>query len=288
MNAIPRRLKYRQLIIMPAMMIWWMTSAYAETVANEDDGMSDSSEQLVEEMVDLTSDISQGRTHLQMTYALTVVKEAIKFLQNYPAKYNNVVSPAVFQKFVAGLLKNEEDPIIQSIKYVPEQSVTIMMRRNSFVESELQNQIFFYRFEDGIWVMDSKESTVAGKTDSLVIPTSDFNYCMAVITEHCQTPTRYQAVEGSLSDEQWCPTWHTFVMPPQKFFPIPPTVAEADAAAAAPMPMDIGICMSVITNHCNHPQGFTALNFGNSPARIETWSDTRWCPSWHDLVSMSP
>ncbi|MDM8557879.1 hypothetical protein [Candidatus Parabeggiatoa sp. HSG14] len=270
-------IKYSRLVIVPTMITLSMGS-YAEEITNDEN-----------DMVDCFPDISEARTRLQTDYISKVGEESFKFINNYQEKYNRVVSEKLFNKFVNRLLKNGEDTIIKTIHYMPEQSFTIVMHSSPFVEPTLGDKTFIYNLVKRKWGDNSKEETESSDSAapfptppmaSVIQPYAMEPFrSMRVITDYCQKPEGYTyLMAGSWSDRDWCPLWHTVVMPLQDFF-----ANEAKLAAPASTPsIDINLTepsrsKHVITNYCNNPQGYRYPMAGS-------WSDIDWCPVWHTVV----
>lgn len=147
---------------------------------------------------------ADARARLQIAYVFNVGQQITNALDAYQARYNQVASEASFKWFVDTLLKIETDPLVQSISYVPEQSLTIIMHRNIFVEPLLHGIKFAYVYTDAkIWEFDQEHSTVAGTEDPSPRP---LDYWSSLITNDCQADQSSQSLLEN-SDEQWCSKW---------------------------------------------------------------------------------
>ncbi len=285
-------------MMIPAMITTLVgSSVYAEEPTHE-------VKEPVNDVVEFTPDTSKARTRLQVDYALKIGEETIDFIRDYQTQYQCAVPKTIFTRFVDSLLRKGDDPIIQAINYVPEQSVILTMHSHSFVESTLQSNTVIYHLIEGTWLLDLQTST-APITPAIGPPPLPFYYCMSVITNHCQKPIGYQYPDdGFWSDEQWCPEWHKLVRPLPLALPLPPpeeTVAGSEtddkfvtspatysSRFIIPLVADFPYCVGVLTNHCKNPLGITTLNLGYPAAQIDTWSDNQWCPAWHNYVGMPP
>lgn len=180
----------------------------------------------VEENADNTmlAIISEARTRLQADYAFKTGEEIINFLKAYRVQYQLAVPQATFNHFVDYLLKNGTDSIISAIRYVPEQSFTVILQNNSFVEPELRGKTLGYRFLKNTWGFDSETSTVPQQiVDSqlyhwpiLPPPPIDVEECKRIITDHCKSfHQSFPPYTPPLwTDSEWCPYWLFYVSPP--------------------------------------------------------------------------
>jgi hypothetical protein len=162
--------------------------------------------------------ISEARTRLQADYAFKTGEEIINFLKAYQVQYQQAVSQATFNHFVGYLLKKGTDPIISAIQYVPEQSFTVILQNNSFVEPELRGKTLGYLFVKKTWVFDSETSTVpkliVDSQDHIPYPI-DVPESMEIITDHCQRFSCTIAPSQPLWDDSlWCCYWLNYVNPP--------------------------------------------------------------------------
>ncbi|MDM8561098.1 hypothetical protein [Candidatus Parabeggiatoa sp. HSG14] len=59
--------------------------------------------------------------------------------------------------------------------------------------------------------------TIAGNADtsSVKVYLQEPSRSMIEISKYCNNPNGFKHPNGSLSDKEWCPVWHQFVMPPQ-------------------------------------------------------------------------
>jgi hypothetical protein len=245
-----------------------------------------------EERIDCLSGISKARTRLQTDYVSKIGEESFKFLNDYQAKYNRAASKKLFKKFVSQLLRNGEDMIIKTINYVAEQSFTLVMHNSPFVEPSLGDKTFVYNLVKRKWEDDSKEMTESAVDSAAPLPVPPMVSViqphamepfrsMRAMTDYCKRPEGYTyLMAGSWSDIDWCPVWHTVVMPLQQNFV---DADEAKFAESSPSP-SIEIYLTepsrskhVITDYCKNPQGYRY-------PMAESWSDIDWCPVWHTIV----
>ena len=166
----------------------------------------------------------------QLTYAFVLGQKVKNNLVAYKRLTNNSLSKEDFSWFTKQLLLLDgeiNDPLIQNIEYIPEQSFTLIMHSNDVVVCELHGVKFVYEYSEdefkdgnkvGQWEFARFENTSCGEPEiggDATAPTSLLrDVGMALITEYCGgNPEGFQGGAGMLPDILWCPAWLQLVMP---------------------------------------------------------------------------
>ncbi|MCP4700767.1 MAG: hypothetical protein GY862_28520 [Gammaproteobacteria bacterium] len=183
--------------------------------------------------LDSALDPRQARVRIQAGYADSTAREIALAL--YEEK--NGIPAEMFEQAVEELLGNGEDFLIGRINYEPAFYFEVVMRGISPVAQTLQGEAFVYSLEitEEIPIPADDPASVGADTgmsgvSGLLINTyldivirycskpdpGNARDCLGVVAEYCTKPAGYRfPMPRSFSDEEWCPAWHSFVMPPR-------------------------------------------------------------------------
>ncbi|OUD12615.1 hypothetical protein TPSD3_16170 [Thioflexithrix psekupsensis] len=191
----------------------------------------------IERMVD----INFIQQQLQVNYTLQMAKHIVHLLNHYQNTENLPVPADEMKIWQENLLKN--DPFIERIDYMEKHYLVFILKSTSPVIENLQGKEIRYEYYENQWspswslselldleASDQKAgiseppeiSPPASPSDSPSFSISlfpapiDFFYSMGIITDYCRNPMGYiYPKEGMVSDQAWCPIWHSAVMPLQ-------------------------------------------------------------------------
>ncbi|MCP4695286.1 MAG: hypothetical protein GY862_00350 [Gammaproteobacteria bacterium] len=199
----------------------------------------------------LAPDPGKAKACIQAGYAESAAREISYALDIYEEN-NGVAAPLeAFERAMEGLLGNGKDPLIAGVNYEPGFYFDVVMRSASPVAESLQGETFRHSLEimkgmpapaDDSALPEAYAAIFAGPAplietyfDVVVRYCSksdpdNAQDCLSVVTSYCIKPTGYKfPMPGSLSDEEWCPAWHSFVMPSAIAERLPQAAADADA-----------------------------------------------------------
>jgi len=188
-------------------------------------------------------DANNQRLHMQIKYALQTREAITGFIFAWQNREQVMPSKTTLNKFTRQLLYDGTDPIVTAVAYEPNQWLSIKIADTRFIEPLLRGVELVYRFtpmqpvtEEFVQSEDllnpdgtsapSGAITEAGDSEYgiseniPVMPTPlflDALHCMGIITSYCKIPQGYKASGGTWFDQEWCPAWHGYVMPPVEF-----------------------------------------------------------------------
>ena len=158
---------------------------------------------------------SSAKENLQTSYALKVAQLTINAIHAFKQKYPlRAPKEEHVNWFTRELLKYGEDNLVQVVKYVPEESLTIIMQDNQFVASLLRGKELIYQYypqadEANQWKIKQKLPTIAATRANSLLRDIGMN----LITTYCYQPGGFRFSFGMWPDTEWCPAWLQLVMP---------------------------------------------------------------------------
>jgi hypothetical protein len=163
------------------------------------------------------SSIGNSRANMQVAYALETGKQIISALDAYRAAYHQAAPDESVEWLVFGLLKNGQDPLVQSVFYLAEQSLKVKMQDTALVEEGLRGVEFPFKYDPLTqkWALD-KENYPPTAPDGGAVD-EDIPFDLDDISRWCSQPQLITDFAGlgrvanPLPPEVWCPLWLDYV-----------------------------------------------------------------------------
>lgn len=197
MKTIPQWFKTNRLIALCVIMLTLLSST--DSVFSQENSMA---------VLEPPLNPAYARENLQTSYAIKIAQLTINAINAYKDKYQKTPSEKQVNWFTEELLRNDEDQLIQVVKYVPDESLTIIMQDNRFVAPLLRGTRMELSYEKGRWKTKQELPTVAATSPELL--RRDIG--MGLVTDYCKWPQENFGFPGMWRDTEWCLAWLEHVM----------------------------------------------------------------------------
>jgi hypothetical protein len=179
---------------------------------------------------------------MQVHYAIQMAHQIIQLLTYYQHSFSRPIPTETVELWQASLVAN--DPFIAQVRYMPADFLSIEWRSQAPVVPALQGLALTYQYQDMAWAplwslnellgvganapadegVDlplAEPDTETGIASIEMLPAGtamlEVFHSMGVITSYCDNPQGYvYPLAGMVSDAQWCPAWHSVVMPSRR------------------------------------------------------------------------